>query len=794
MIKPKFPVAHTPSKQGKKKWHRLHHHHQKVGGRARKASQAFGAAQIGHILGLIHDLGKYHPNFQRYLEQHHAIDQKVSYEKPQRFPHAIYGARLIWEYGSSDLRNLLALILKGHHTGLYQLQEIANDFQGDQFRDTEREENYQEILVQAQADVGSGWTDLLQSIRDLSFDQTLLSNEFSKDLFGRMLFSALIDADRLDAEIHQKPDQAKLRRPIALKKLVDVFNAKQELFISQKVIPLHVSEQTRLLNQVRSEVYNQCVQSAENEPGIFRLMVPTGGGKTRSGLAFGLNHARKNGLERVIVAVPYTSIIEQTVKVYQDIFRSALGDRAVLEHHSAMREENYRGADKSTELWTQVRLASENWDAPLVVTTTVQLLESLLSNRPNRCRKIHNIANSVIILDEVQALPLGLRDPVVSVLKELVEHYNVSVVLCTATQLPLEINNNDLRGFELGKIQPIVPPAMAQKHFAMIQRVKYDLNFGTAWTWEQLVDHLQANCQQHEHQQALIILNTRRDALAVVDAVQAQFKLPNGDKLPEDAIFHLSTLLCGAHRRRVLWQVRRRLRAKQPCILISTQVVEAGVDLDFPLVYRALAPLDRIVQAAGRCNREFTRDAEASQVVIFKGGKVPPDSAYRTAIDQAESLLKRARYRQQLDTNDPELFERYFREVYKGVPPDTENVQTYRKEMDYGEVASRFRLIKDDTTPLIVKYYSNKGQRLIEKLQQQARRFGDFKIDYRKLQPYIVNLRHREFEKAKSEHLCEELAPGTGVWVWTGNYDRVLKGILRGDDAIPYSDPADLIC
>jgi CRISPR-associated endonuclease/helicase Cas3 len=790
----KLIAAHTPPKDNLKKWNGLHKHHKKVGARAAKASEKFGGSEISLILGLIHDLGKYHPNFQRYLEQHFAKDQGLSYETPVRFPHAIYGARLIWQCGSSDFRDLLALILKGHHTGLYKLDQIANDFLKGQFRDIEREENYQEILVQAQLDLGEAWPSLLQSIQNLNFTELRLDQEFSRELFGRMLFSALIDADRLDAEIHKRPDQAKLRRSIALRKLVDVFDAKQNEFLSQKSVSLDVSEQTKLLRKVRSEVYEQCIQAAENTPGIFRLEVPTGGGKTLSGLAFGLHHARKNNLERVIVAVPYTSIIEQTVKVYQDVFRLALGDRAVLEHHSAIREENYHGADKSTELWTQVRLASENWDAPLVVTTTVQLLESLLSNRPNRCRKIHNIANSVIILDEVQALPLGLRDPVVSVLKELVERYNVSVVLCTATQLPLEINTNDLRGFELGRIQSIVPKEMAQGHFAMIQRVKYDLNFGTAWTWEQLVEHLQASCQQYKHQQALVILNTRRDALAVVDAVQTQFKLLNGEKLPEGAIFHLSTLLCGAHRRRVLWQVRRRLKAKQPCILISTQVVEAGVDLDFPLVYRALAPLDRIVQAAGRCNREFTRDAESSQVVIFKGGKVPPDSAYRTAIEQAESLLKRARYRQQLEANDPELFERYFREVYKGVPPDTENVQTYRKEMDYGEVASRFRLIKDDTTPLIVKCYSRKGQRLIDNLQSEMKKRKNFKIDYRKLQPYIVNLRHREFEKAKSEHLCEEMAPGTGIWVWTGNYDRVLKGILRGDDAIPYSDPADLIC
>ena len=420
VTKPEF-VAHTPPKDKPTKWHGLHHHHQKVGARASQSSKFFGtrvdkssescgAAQIALILGLIHDLGKYHPNFQRYLEQHHAKNQKLSYEKPERFPHAMYGARLIWEYGSPDFRDLMALILKGHHSGLYQLQEIANDFQGNQFRDVEREESYQEIIVQAQLDLGEGWQDLLQAIQQLDFKSILVNDESNKDgdesklrreLFGRMLFSALIDADRLDAEIHGKPDQAKLRRAIPLKKLVKVFDDKQNLFLSQKSTVPPVSDRTKQLNQVRSEVYDQCLQAAEYGPGIFRLEVQTGGGKTRSGLAFGLHHAKKHKLERVIVAVPYTSIIEQTVKVYRDIFRSELGDRAVLEHHSAIREETYKGADKRSSLWTQVRLASENWDAPLVVTTTVQLLESLLSNRSNRCRKIHNIANSVIILDEV---------------------------------------------------------------------------------------------------------------------------------------------------------------------------------------------------------------------------------------------------------------------------------------------------------------------------------------------------------------------------------------------------------
>ena len=465
------------------------------------------------------------------------------------------------------------------------------------------------------------------------------------------------------------------------------------------------------------------------------------------------------------MAVPYTSIIEQTVKVYRDIFDHT----AVLEHHSAANTEQFyhhdEGEINADARWqyAQTRLATENWDAPLIVTTTVQLFESLFANRPSKCRKLHNIVNSVIILDEVQTLPVGLLKPIVNVLQEFCDCYHVTVVLCTATQPALEGDTPYLKGFK--DIRDIVSPDVALQHFKMLQRVNYEIQL-QGWSWEQLV----ADVISHQHRQALIVLNTRKDALSVLEEFIA------GGVVAEDDIFHLSTLLCGKHRRTVLAAVRQRLKDKRPCLLISTQVVEAGVDLDFPAGYRALGPLDRIVQAAGRCNREGK--SEKGRVIIFKPaeGKVPLGE-YKIAVDETARLLGR----QNLDLHDPGIFEEYFHRLYQQ-GTDERNIQTLRRKLNFPEVAKEFRLIKDDTTAVVIRYDDEVNNRICE-----IQRRGVFARDYRALQPYTVSLRNHEFLKAKD--LCDEIAPG--LFVWGGSY-HPLQGIGIGDRAIAY-DPADLI-
>jgi CRISPR-associated endonuclease/helicase Cas3 len=343
-------------------------------------------------------------------------------------------------------------------------------------------------------------------------------------------------------------------------------------------------------------------------------------------------------LDRIIVAIPYTSIIEQSVDVYRGIF----GADNVLEHHSAVASHDDPSDPLSyREVWA--RLASQNWDAPIVVTTTVQLFESLFANRPSTCRKLHNIARSVVILDEVQTLPPELLTPILDVLQDLVDHYHVSVLLCTATQPALQ-DGPYLRG--LREVREII--ADPTQYFAALKRVRYELPApGERWAWDRVATEMQSV------DQGLAIVNTKQDALRLLDA------------LDDPAAFHLSTLLCGAHRRDVLREIRRCLEAGEVCRVVSTQVVEAGVDLDFPLVLRALGPLDRIVQAAGRCNREGR--LAAGRVVIFvpEEGTLPR-GAYDTGAATALSLLSRPG----ADLHDPLLYRTYFERLYQVIPLD----------------------------------------------------------------------------------------------------------------------------
>lgn len=738
MSQAKQAVAHTPA-NGSDTWHGLKEHLNDVAQKARYYSSKFDCGDLGYYAGLWHDLGKYNPNFQKYLELCNNIASRQGESEPRnRVPHAIYGAKL-----AAEQFEPLALLIAGHHTGLQTFSKLENDL-------IDRVDNsiYQIILQKALEEK----IELQIALETSKQLERLVRDEHSYDLLLRLLFSCLVDADYIDTEEHFDPESAKQRGSS-----ITVSALWENLKIAQQQLLGKAKEFPTTVNQVRSEVYESCIAASTTETGLFRLAVPTGGGKTRSGLAFALAHAVKNNLDRVIVAVPYTSIIEQTVGVYRSIF----GEEAVLEHHSAV-QPDYRNEEDARSRQAQARLATQNWDAPLIVTTTVQLFESLFANRTGRCRKLHNIVKSVIILDEVQTLPVSLLDPILSVLKELCQQYQVSVVLCTATQPALEGETPYLSGFTAGTVRDIVSPTIAKQHFSTLSRVNYIVP-EDEWSWNRLAQDLQ------QHEQALVILNTRKDALAVLD------ELPSSES---EHIFHLSTLLCGQHRREVLQRVRDRLTNNQPCLLISTQVVEAGVDLDFPIVYRAIGPLDRIVQAAGRCNREGLR-IEKGQVIIFRpqDGKIP-NGEYRKAFSETDILLSH----ENIDWDDPAIFETYFRRLYQGLDTDAQKVQDYRKVFDFPEVAKRFKLIPDDTTSVLIEY-DDRASELI----QMIRRYGLKSDNFKKLQPYLVSLRSYEFKK--TEELRDSLAPG--VWLWQGGYDPQ-KGIAIGDQAI-VRDPADLI-
>lgn len=732
------PAAHTPSEHAPERWHELERHLTAVAELAARFASKFGAERLGYYVGLWHDLGKYNPDFQEYLRRCHEAAGEGARAPAKSVPHAAFGAR----YASTACPPLMPVIY-GHHAGLPEKTRAMNGLV-----EYAPESSFRTAVEEALA----AHADLAPTGDRRTFFERPPANALELEFLLRMLFSALVDADFLDTEAHFEPELTASRHACGRRNVADlwpILKQKQEAFIDE------VRRTPSLVNEVRAEVYLACLTAAESKPGVFRLSVPTGGGKTRSGLAFALRHAAENheghaGFDRVIVAVPYTSIIEQTAKVYRDIFGAA----DVLEHHSAVAADT-RDDEGMSEARARARLLSQNWDAPIVVTTTVQLFESLFANRTSRCRKLHNIANSVIVLDEVQTLPLALLIPTLDALRELVAHYGVTLVLCTATQPAFEGDSPYLNGFESGTIHDIVAPEVAREHFRRLRRVSYHVET-EPWSWQGLARRL-AECDQ-----SLTILNTRRDALAVLDALEAQ-------GIGDAQVLHLSTLLCGAHRRDVLARVRERLERREPCLLVSTQVVEAGVDLDFPYVFRALGPLDRIVQAAGRCNREG-KMRDGGRVTIFRPdeGKLP-QGEYATAVSRAEAYLARS----DLDLHEPDIFREYFADLYQVLQGqlDKYGVQGSREALDYPTTAESYRLIRDDTVAVVVDY-GDVG----EILRSIRYRGAVLSGDHRRLQPYVVSLRQHEFERHERDGMVEELLPESGMWVWRGRYDEV-KGL-----------------
>jgi CRISPR-associated endonuclease/helicase Cas3 len=558
-----------------------------------------------------------------------------------------------------------------------------------------------------------------------------------------MVFSALVDADYLNTEKHFNEKQYILRQDQErIENLWSRFDENQKQFVSA------VHTET-VVNRIRKEVYELCDRAALGKPGIYRMTVPTGGGKTRSGLAFALRHAAENQMDRVIVAIPFTSIIDQTAKEYRKI----LGADVVLEHHSQV---NVPANENQDIAQISLRLASENWDTPLIVTTTVQLFESLLSNKPGKVRKLHNLARSVILIDEVQALPPELLTPTLEVLSELVERYGVSVILSTATQPAFE-ESRYLEPFREVKVEEIIPFDLCKQHFAELgERVVYQRK-EEPLSWQELAEEIS------DMNQVMVILNTRKDALSLIDELR-----------DADNVFHLSTLLHGAHRKLILREIKKRLKHGLPVKLISTQVVEAGVDIDFPIVYRAIGPLDRIVQAAGRCNREGKLSQEQrGRVVIFEPSEGrSPRGPYKTGLEKAKLLLMQYDIS---ELHNPELYREYFEKLFADVDTDKKKIQTYREALDYPKVDSEYRLIERSTVPVLIDCDSA-TKRLKEWKRQPCRR------TWQRLQPLLVNMFDYEVQKLKAEGWLEPISDG--FYRSFGLYDRLIPAIY---------DPSDLI-
>jgi CRISPR-associated endonuclease/helicase Cas3 len=708
-----------------------------VAGDAAKFAAKFDAASLGRWLGLLHDIGKYNPDFQKYLEDAHEGKQR------RGPPHAVWGAALIYhwlkpQFSGKQLTPWQELTppLAGHHGGLKPPGLLDQELGQLSVREV------QKYFAHFQA---------------LSPPNPTFKNHDSplkRELFVRMLLSALVDADHTDTARHFNPEQFEAEKPRSVEELWSVFQEEQKAFLKSA----GESKINLAVTRVRREVHKACLERAEQPQGVFRLTVPTGGGKTRSGLAFALKHATVHKLERVIVAIPYTSIIEQTAEVYRDIF-SELGSNIVLEHHSQVQPSEGESQDPSR---IQKRLATQNWNAPLIVTTTVQLFESLFSNRPSKVRKLHNVAKSVIILDEVQTLPPGLLKPTLDVLRQLVEEYGVTLVLSTATQ-PAFDSTQQLRE-ELGALHIREIAEGHEEHFRVLERVTYSV-LPEKIGWADLAEEVK------REPQVIVILNRRRDALDLLKAIGEGH-----------GALHMSTLLCGAHRRSVLAEVRKRLDPDnlQDICLISTQVVEAGVDLDFPVVYRAVAPLDRIVQAAGRCNREGRRPKEDSRVVIFEpqeGGS--PQDPYKSGLEKASFLL-RNRDLKELQTTA--LYREYFERWFNDLNLDKKRIQALREQLNFPEVATAYRLIDEDTASVIVPY--DDWETPLKAWRAQPNR-----STWQNLQPYLVNIYCREAEALEKGGILELISEN--LYVWNGDFSRGYHEDY-GFIAV-FDDPNDLI-
>lgn len=651
--------AHSTTRQDRSDWQPLSTHLAATGELAGTAAAAFGCGPLAMAAGLLHDLGKYTERFQRRLEGGERVD------------HSTHGARVAQaRYG--PLGTLLAYAIAGHHAGL------ADGMGSDTGRTC-----LQDRLKAALPELLPQWERelVLPDLPATSFDGYTHRPEragLQRTLLTRMLFSALVDADYRDTDdfyrrIEGRPPRDAGPPPPTLQALRDALDA--------HLSALQAGSRASGVNALRADILAHVRARSGEAPGLFSLTVPTGGGKTLASMAFALDHALAHGLRRVIYVIPFTSIIEQNAAVFRKAF-GALGGAAVLEHHSALRDDPQRAAESRSKL----DLAMENWDAPIVVTSAVQFFESLFADRPARCRKLHNIAGSVVVLDEAQTLPLHLLRPCVAVLDELALNYRISVVLCTATQPALGRDDGFDGGFDRVRELAPDPPALYRR----LERVA--VRHVAALDDDALAAHMR------EREQVLCIVNNRAHARSLYEAIA-----------DAQGARHLTTLMHAHHRSAVLDEVRALLKAGHPCRLVSTSLIEAGVDVDFPAVLRAETGLDAIAQAAGRCNREGRRPREASEVLVFAPvGWAPPAELKRYAEVFRDIAGRHAGDLLGLDAVRDYFLELYWRKGDAGLDRNALlKLLQDRKRPDmlpFASLAAKFRMIETAMRPVIAPF------------------------------------------------------------------------------------------
>ena len=646
--------AHSLEGKPPSDWQPLEEHLKNVAKMSRSFAESFGAGDWGYLAGLWHDIGKYSDEFQQRLNIQEGSDAHIE-TRPGQVDHSTAGAQHAFK-SSDDKGKMLAYAIAGHHAGLLDGKSKDACL-------------YNRLTKENIPDYSSCPERILnnKSLGDPPLDLNVRNpNRFAFQIsfFIRMIYSCLVDADFLDTEAFMDREKSLWRK--GYPSLPELNNR-----LGSALNQLAKDAPPTPINKHRAAILENCFNAAELRQGLFSLTVPTGGGKTLSSLAFAMKHALKHGLERVIYVIPYTSIIEQNAAVFREI----LGEDAVLEHHSNFEpnEEDHRS-----------RLASENWDAPIIVTTNVQFFESLYRCRSSRCRKIHNIANSVVILDEAQMLPVPLLKPCLEVLRELSSAYRTSIVLCTATQPALSTTDTFKDGLE-GVHEIISDPGKLYVEFKRVRVKKLPVISD-----DELADRL------NELKQVLCVVNTRGHAKRIFERIREG----------EEGCYHLSALMCPEHRTATLNKIRSSLLDGSPCRVISTQLIEAGVDIDFPIVFRSAAGIDSIAQAAGRCNREG-KLLEGGQVFIFSPEDGSPPGHFRQTAQTAESVM-----RHHDDFLSLEAVTEYFRTLYwmKG-----KNLDEYQILDDLGEGAKngdfpfrvidkKFKIIEDNMESIIIPW------------------------------------------------------------------------------------------
>jgi CRISPR-associated endonuclease/helicase Cas3 len=736
--------AHSLRDRPIEDWEPLSHHLAAVGDRAAEFAEAFGWKEAARVAGRLHDIGKCSAAFQAYIRHAREDDERT------RGPdHSTAGARAAAEaYG--PLGRMLAFAIAGHHSGLADFGDLERRL---------RPEHAIEPYPGWQAHAGG-----LPPLATLRYTRPFLKSAdkgFEQAFLTRMLFSCLVDADFLETErFYAEAKGAPVER--GGHPGLDTIRESLRAHMAR----LRAKAAPTPLNALRAEVLERAVERAMLPPGLFTLTVPTGGGKTLASLSFALEHAVRHGLRRVVYVIPFTSIIEQTAQV----FREALNTRDdVLEHHASFdweraaeaRRDDGEGPDGLAKL----RRAAENWDAPIVVTTAVQFFESLFAARTSRCRKLHNLAGSVIVLDEAQTLPIPLLRPCMAALQELAANYNASAVLCTATQPALRQQDGFKNGFPIDDTRELAP--QPKSLYARLKRV----------TVEHLADPVTDEtiaARFAEQPQMLCIVNSRAHVRALFEAIR---------ELPGAA--HLTTLMCPRHRRIDLARLRERLKREEPVRLVATSLIEAGVDIDFPEVWRAAAGLDSIAQAAGRCNREGR--LVLGRVVVFEPDEAKPPAALKAFWQAARPVLRRH--------DDPltlDAVQHFFRELYwqKGdaafdtarvdgrpgiLPAIAERAPDGR--FPFAAIAAAFRMIDDIMEPVVVPWRSGIGDHDAETvLNRIAAMDRPLARDLRQLQQYTVPIPPRAREAWLAAGVLRPVHPALG------------DTLLRFDD-LGYYDP-----